>query len=133
MNSEEPLEELYIDQDELNKERLAKSLKKYIRIDQESGNPQYRKPYHALSTREQIIAYLLYRKAAELLGQIESGKVGVGGKEIAEQTGVNYNTLRGQLSKMDLIRKDKEKGGYLIPTVNLVPAMEEIENGDDEE
>lgn len=133
MSSEDPLEDLYVDKDQLDKERLTNVLQSYVGIDQESGEPHFKKPYHNLSSKEKILVYLLYRKAARALGQLTEDEVGVTGKDIAEETGINYNTLRGQLSKIDLVKKEKKKGGYHIPTVNLVPAMEEVEEEDENE
>lgn len=128
MPEEDPLEDLYVDKDSLDRERLSKILKKFVGIDKESGEPHFREPYHNLSNKDKLTAYLLYRRAAELLGQIDSEEVGVSSRELSEKSGVNYNTTRGVMSKLNHVKKDKSKGGHYIPDVYISSAMKVFED-----
>ena len=124
---DDPLERLFLDQEEVDRERLSEVLSGKIGIDRETGDPYFLGEFSDLSNKQKIIIYLLYRKAAVALGKLSDDEEGVQSKEISDVTGVKYNTVRGWLPKMDhLILKDDDKSGYHIPPHSLDEAMEVI-------
>jgi len=125
-----PLEELYVDKDKIDQERLSEVLKDKIGIDQDTGDPYFFGKFEKLNKKRKIICYLLYRKAAVALNKISSEEEGVESREISNETGVNYQTVRSWLSKIDFIEKKDEKSGYHIPNYYLEKATEVLENGE---
>ena len=132
MSEEDPLEGLYIDKKEIDRSRLTEVLLKFVGIDKETGDPHLRKPFYSLSAKEKVICFLLYRKAKMLLGRVSEENEGLSSKEISNLTGVKYNTVRGINSRVDLIVKKKVKGGFIIPSVNIIPAMNLLSEEKDE-
>lgn len=126
---DDPLKELHVDKNELNRERLSKAIKKYMGIDQETGDPHFRPPFNDLTKTDKITVFLLYRQAARALGHIEDENLGVTSKEISEETGINYSTVRGQISQLDYVKNEEDKGGYYLPPYGLEPAIKAIEDG----
>ena len=128
MTEENPLETLYVDKDEINKERLTNALKGKIGMDRETGDPYFMGEYGKLSNKQKIIAYLLYRKALVSLKKITEDDEGVSSKMISEDTGSKYQTVRGWLAKMDYVENDKKRGGYYVPNYAMEEAIEVIED-----
>lgn len=127
---DDPLERLELDKNSIDREKLAEALEEYIGIDKETADPVFRAKYGSLSDKQKIVAYLLYRKAVVALGKEPEDEEGVESRQISDQTGVNYNTARGTLSREDYIENDKENGGYLIPGYSMNDAIEVLPNGE---
>ena len=111
----DPLRELLVDKDQLDRELLSKVLKDYLRIDQDSHTVRFTVMSEELTVDDKIIIFLLARKAmmAMELSHSESSKPG----EIEKATAIKGGTLRPKLKKMydkRLIDKD-EGGGYFVP------------------
>ncbi|MFW5929195.1 MAG: hypothetical protein ACOCT0_02100, partial [Halobacteriota archaeon] len=89
---EDPLEQLYLDKEEVNRERLSEVLQGKIGIDRETGEPYFLGGFGELNGKQKIVSYLLYRKAAVALSKLSDNEEGVESKRIADETGVNYKT-----------------------------------------
>ena len=129
LGSSDPLEDLLVDKDEINREKLSSVLKGVIGIDQDTGDPVFRSSFSDLSTKEKTTYYLLYRQAANNLGKLE-GELGIESKNLAEEIGTNYNTTRSILSKSNYTSKDDN--GYLIPAYSLEDAINAVGGDKDE-
>ena len=110
----DPLRELLVDKDQLDRELLSKVLKHYLKIDKDSHSVRFTAMSEELTIDNKIIIFLLARKAMKAmeLTNTESSKPG----EIEKATGIKGGTLRPKLSKMydkKLIDKD-EAGGYFV-------------------
>lgn len=125
MGSGDPLEDLIVNKDEINREKLSKVLDGVIGIDQQTGDPVFRNNFSGLNTKEKITYYLLYRQAASALDVLEE-EVGIQSKQLAEKIGTNYSTTRSILSKADYIEKKEDKGGFMVPPYSLEAAIESL-------
>lgn len=127
-NDRDPLEELYVDKEEFNRERLSQTLKRYIGIDKETGDPVFRGNWSELDNKRKIVTYLLYRRAAVALGKIDEDNIGILPKKLAEEIGLNHNTIRSYLSQLEFAQNDKKRGGYFIPAYALEEALDTFES-----
>lgn len=123
--SEDELEGLIVDKSKINKKRLREGLENIINIDGDTGEPVFL-DFHSLTTKDKVIAYLLYRKAAGLLDLLDGETERISSRTISEEIGVNYNTTRSTLSRLNFISRSDE--GYWIPNYNLETSLEEIKD-----
>lgn len=117
-NVADPLEELYVDKSEVDRQLLSDVLKSYLGIDKETLEPVFKKGYQELTNKDKVLAYLLYRRSLAALGQINEKEVAQGPQEIADETGVNYNSVRSALSNLgqdNVIAQENEGGYYVSP------------------
>ena len=126
MSDDDPLEDLYVDESEINKERLSEALQGIIGIDQETGEPAMLSGYPDLQQKEKVVAYLLSRRVALELDQIEEDELGLSGSQIAEETGVPQGTAEPYISENTFIVNESEKNGYYIPDYGISEAIDEI-------
>lgn len=126
MTEDNPLEQLYVDAEEVDREKLAEALRGIIGIDEDTGEPYFMGEFGKLNNKEKIVAYLLYRKAAVSLNKIDKSAEGQSSREIADETGVNYKTVTGWVSKLDFVEKDDNRGGHYIPGYETDTAIEVI-------
>lgn len=129
MSDENPLEELYVDESDINRERLSEALKDKIGIDQEKGSSVILSGFSDLTQSEKVFAFLLYRRAAFELDHLEEDELGVTSSELSEGTGVPEGTLRRTCSESNWIQNEEDKGGYFIPSFAIAQAVEEIDSG----
>lgn len=129
--ADDPLTSLYVDKDAFNRERLANSLRPYIGIDPGTGEPVFRGAWRKLSGKEKTTAYLLYRRASAALGDIPPDEIGLPAKDVAEETGLNYNSVRSYLSTLHYVDKSRERGGYFVPAYGITEAIDSIGENDD--
>mgnify|MGYP000271253865 CR=1 FL=1 len=120
------LEELYVSQDDINRRRILEALQGVIGIDKDSGDMVPLQGFKNLPGRKKFVAYLLYRRAANILGEIQDEKLGAGSKEIAEVANVGASTVRKYASDLDFVDKDTKNGGYFIPSAYIPNACDAI-------
>lgn len=126
-DGDDPLEDLYVDKDEIDRKRLSEALKGIIGIDRESGDPAFT-GFHDLSNKRKFLAFLLYKRALLALGKIEESTLGESPGEIVEVTGIPRGTVTSYKSTMSIVENDKEIGGYYIPSHAVTTAIEKLES-----
>ena len=104
MTNDDPLAELLVDADSIDKQALADVLKKRVAIDSKSGRLVPAEEYPSLGSRRKVLAMVLARKAAHLLRVVDSH--GLSNKEIVEVTGLPRGTAAPSL-------KDLREGRYV--------------------
>lgn len=127
MSEDDPLEELYVDKADINKERLSEALSGLIGIDRDSGEAVMLPGYSGLSQTQKIYAYLLYRRVAFELGHLEEDGLGVSGSELSDATGVPKGTIQRVCPESPLIESDQSMGGYVIGEFAIAEAIDELE------
>jgi predicted transcriptional regulator len=129
--SQQSLEDLLVDEDELTEELLTRTLSPYAGIGNESGAFVPTERFNSLESKSQTTVVLLIRKAAYELDLAEDE--GASPKEIAELSGINHNTVKTavrELADMNLVVNND--GRYSIPTYNYESARDLIQEADDE-
>lgn len=129
MTEEDPLAELLLDAEEVDRARLARGLKGILGIDTETGRIVIKPGFTALNSRQKILAYLLGRKAAFLLGVSESEAVTP--KEIPDETGLPSGTVHPTLKGLRESRSvsQVQGGAYFLGAHQVLDALEAIEKG----
>lgn len=126
MSEEDPLENLYVDSTEVNKERLADALSGIIGIDREDGKSVMLEGFYDLNQSKKVFVYLLSRRAAYELGDIDESNLGLSASEIEDETGIPQGTIRSYCSESQFVENSEEKGGYVIPGYGISQAIKEI-------
>ena len=126
MSQDDPLEELYVDKADINKERLTNALSDTIGIDRESGDAVMLPDYSDLSQSQKVFAYLLYRRAAHELGHLEEDEYGINGPDLSDASGVPQGTLEPVASDSPIIENESSKGGYVISEFAIPEAINEL-------
>ena len=110
-----PLEELYVNSQEIDRERIRDVLSGLIGIDSNSGKPLFLEGFDSLNSKEQFTALLLYRQALSELGDLDEDKAPeAGSTHFAELLGVDGSTIRHASSDLDFVTNDDDQGRYLI-------------------
>lgn len=129
---ENPLTGLYVD-DDFDQQLLADALQGTIGLDPKTGDPRYLPRWTKLSDARKVVGYLLYRRAAVALGHISVKEVGVESRGLAETIGVNNNSLRSYLSRLDFIEKDTARGGHYLPSYAMQEAIDYFQGGNQDD
>lgn len=125
-SSDDPLEELYVDKDEIDRERLSAALEGIIGIDKETAEPAFQ-DFHELNNKNKVISYLLFRRTLLALEEIEESELGVSPGYISDMTGIPKSTITAYKSTMSVLEMDEDIGGYYIPAHAINSAIEIIE------
>ena len=121
----DPLEKLVVSGDELDKEMLTTVLADLARIEKGSGEIRFTSKAAKLPKNQQILLFLLGRKAAKALSLIEEESIGPMGME--PKLGMKGGPLRGQLAVLKKSRLVQSDGGkYFIPNYAIEPVKELI-------
>lgn len=127
-----PLEDLYVDTDEINRERIRDALTDLIGIDQETGDPLFYDGFAELTTKQKFAGLLLYRRALLLLNNIEEKELGKGSSYFAELIDVDDSTIRHAANDAEYTENRNERGGYYIPTHRIDIAIQLPQQSDEE-
>lgn len=125
----DPLEELLLDADEVDRAALARALAGVLGVDKKSGRIVLQPGFATLDTRRRALAYLLGAKVATLLGLRESEVVAP--KELQGATGMPQGTVNPKLSQLNeqrLASKTKA-GAYFVAGHQIPMAIEELSKG----
>jgi len=114
MSGDDPLEDLYTNEDEFDRQALKEALEGVIKIDEDDGSPIRRPGFEKLNAKQSFAAYLLYRRAAAELGDIPDDELGATSAEVADEIDVSDSTLRNHTDE-DWLQNDESIGGYHIP------------------
>lgn len=102
----DPLEALIVDEDDIDRELLSKTLAPYVRLAKRTGTPVFTAEFRNLSANGKIIVFLLARQAGITLG-IFKGTPEATPKEISDGTGVKYGTTKPSVVTLT-------RAGYLV-------------------
>lgn len=124
--AEDPLNELLLDADEVDRTVLAQALRVVLGIDNSSGRIVLKPGFNDLDTRKKILAYLMGAKVAKLLSKAESEAVSP--TALSKETGMPKGTVNPTLSRLHEQRKvSKTKtGAYYVAPHQVHAAVEEI-------
>lgn len=126
--SDDPLSNLLMDSEQVDRESLARALQDYVGIDGKSGKVVLKPGFNKLSARKKMIAYLLGKKVSKLLGKIENELTSP--KDIPTETGVPRGTVNPKLREISdarLVSQTKD-GEYYIESHQILSCIAELEN-----
>lgn len=128
-DSKDPLQGLLLDADEVDRARLAGALQDLLGVDTKTGRVVPKPGYARLTTRQKIVAYLLGRKVAHLLGK--SGSESAASKEIHEETGLPKGTVAPKLRELSEGRlvSQTESSEYYIGPHQIAAAIDDLRKG----
>lgn len=126
-----PLEDLYVDADAIDQERIRDALSGLIGIDRDSGIPRFYAEFNDLNTKQKLTALLLYRRALAALGDLDEDEtLGADSSYFAELIDVDSSTIRHASNDLGFVRNEDGNGGYLIPSHNIKRAVDYLEDRD---
>lgn len=123
------LQDLIVSEEKLSDEILERILKKYVRFGQESGSIIFTPEARKIPIRNQILVYLVARKAyPKLFPDKKELKTQATAVEIAKMLGLNDKTISARLSELKKEgRLDYQKGNYTIKTAFLDITADELD------
>ncbi|UIP00404.1 hypothetical protein Hbl1158_03300 [Halobaculum sp. CBA1158] len=124
----DPLEGLYMNRGDFDRERLFDALSGIIGIDEESGEPVFLDRYRDLSNKERFVAQLLYRRAATSLDELGEDEEGANASEYAESLESSKSAVQNYASKLSFVESDDERGGYVISAHGVGAAIQFLED-----
>ena len=120
------LERLLADESQLNEQLLSEILSPYVKIGKESGLPIFTLAFNKLTNAGKILVYLLARRAAIVLEAFR-GEASATPKEIADATGVSYDSVKPTVSALASKRiVVRSEGRYSCPNHLILQARELI-------
>jgi len=125
--NEDPLSTLLLDVSEVNRTRLASTLRDILGIDTESGQVVLKPGFSELTTRLKVLAYLLGRKAAALLGKADIEAAAP--RDISQETGMPSGTVNPKLRELrdSHLVSQTESGQYYVAPHQFLQAIDELE------
>ena len=126
----DPLEDLLLNAQEVDRARLAGALRGILGVDTESGRLVLKPGFTTLNTRQKILAYLLGRKAAHLLGKLENEAATF--KTIQAETGMPAGTVGPKSRELYDDHKISQTAGkeYYVDHHQVLAAIEELGKGE---
>jgi hypothetical protein len=122
MNS--ALSSLLISEEDVASERIAESLQGIVQIGKSSGAPMTTGEFEKLDWTTKVLAYLLARRAAQVLGV--SQKAGASAEELATVIGWDTKSVREYASRMKRRFLARGPDGYEVPIEKIPATCEEI-------
>ncbi len=127
------LESLFVREEEVSRDLLARVLNPYVRIMQDSKKPSLTEEGFKLKPTPMILVCLLVSKVIKVLGKAddpETYQEGYAPKELEKFTGLPGGTVRSNLKRLKDNRIiDVHNGWYYIPNFRLT-RVEDILLGD---
>jgi hypothetical protein len=128
----DPLIDLLLDADEVDRATLSRALLGLLGIDSNTGRVVLKPGFAGLGARKKVLAYLLGAKVAVLLAKAESEAVSP--IDVSRQTGLPRGTVNPKLSELyeqRLVSKT-DVGAYYIAPHQIHVAVEELQEGQHE-
>lgn len=127
--SKDPLADLLLDADEVDRATLSKAVVGLLGIDSSTGRVVLKPGFASLDTRKKVLAYLLGAKVAVLLAKAESEAVSP--IDLARQTGLPKGTVNPKLSHLfdERLVSKTAAGAYYIAPHQIHTAVEELREG----
>ncbi len=126
ISEDDPLKNLYVDKDRVDRLLLFVALKNYLAIDKNTTSPVYLKEYYELNDKDKIIVHLLYRRALVALDRIPGDDIGVSIRDLSNELDMDFDYVKTTLTKIKCVENDMNKGRYFIPGKNVKKATQEI-------
>jgi len=126
--TDDPLSNLLLDSEEIDRASLARALQDYVGVDSKSGKVVLKPGFNKLSARKKVLAYLLGKKVAKILGKIENELTAP--KDIPIETGIPRGTVNPKLRELSdarLVSQTKD-GDYFIESHQILNCVNELEN-----
>ncbi len=128
-DADDPLSELLVEGDEVDRQALARALKGRVAIDRKTGRFLMDDGYANLDAKRKLLVVLLAAKASALLGVSDSEAISY--KQIVSLSGLPGGTaapgLKG-LKEARLVDQNEAKA-YYVNGAALRRAMKMLENG----
>jgi hypothetical protein len=123
---EDPLKELLLDADEVDRAQLAQALKGILGVDKKTGRVVLKPGFNDLDTKRKVLAFLLGAKVAHLLGLVDAEAVAP--KELEKQTGMPHGTVAPKLSQLleEKVVAKTPQGGYHVAPHQVTRAAESL-------
>ena len=126
MNSDDPLEDLYTDEEPYDKQQLVDVVGKFIQINKKSGEPVRQQTFQNTDPEGQIVAFLLYRRIAVELGELNEDEKAAILERIADYVDANDTAVSNYVSDLRFVQ-ELDPGVYYIPEHSVEAAVEELE------
>jgi hypothetical protein len=129
---DDPLAKLLLDSEEVDRASLARALHDFVGIDSRTGKVVLKPGFNKLTSRKKVLAYLLGKKVAKLLGKIDNELTSP--KDIPLGTGIPKGTVNPKLRELSdarLVSQTKE-GEYFIESHQILKCVAELENKEEQ-
>jgi DNA-binding transcriptional ArsR family regulator len=125
---DDPLEQLLLDADEVDRAELAQSMHALLGVDTKTGRVVLKPGFNQLDTRRRVLAYLLGAKVAVLLGKSESEAVSP--SDLTSETGMPKGTVNPKLSELykDRLVSKTKNGAYYVAPHQVQSAIAELQD-----
>jgi hypothetical protein len=125
--NEDPLADLLLDADEVDRARLSTALRDSLGIDGKSGRVVLKPGFSRLSARGKLLAYLLGRKTAVLLNKADTEATPP--RDISRETGMPSGTVNPKLRELfeDRLISLTESSEYYVAAPQVIAAIGELE------
>jgi hypothetical protein len=124
--SDNPLERLYADKDEIERRLLVDQLEGYVRIDRDSFEVLYQRPFFGLPLRERIVRALLAEQAAADLQNDTGQNPGIWTNEFLDLLNVDKTRLKRNCKQLPFVHDKMNAAGqvkYYIPDDEIQEAV----------
>jgi len=126
MGGDDPLEDIYGEEDPYDKRRLVDVVRQFVQVDKESGDPIRQPAFRDADSEGQVVALLLYRRIAVELGELDDQQIAAIPERLADYADADDRTVSKILSDLAFI-EEFDPGAYYIPEHAVERAIEELE------
>ncbi|MGH2828620.1 MAG: hypothetical protein ACRDKF_16795 [Actinomycetota bacterium] len=129
MADNDPLAELLLDADEVDRAQLAQALRGILGIDNASGRVVLKPAFNDLDASRKTLAYLMGAKVAALLNKSDTEAVTP--TQLSKSTGMPKGTVNPKLTRLHeerLVSKTKS-GAYYLEPHQVLRAVDAIRSG----
>jgi hypothetical protein len=126
MNDNDPLRNLLVDANQVNREAIADALSGIVALEAGTGNVFLQPSYSKLDAKRKLIAILLARKAAFLLELIDTE--GINATQVIAESGLPSGTVHPTLKGLRegrLALQDASRA-YYIPNPQVTNAIDAL-------
>jgi len=122
----DPLSDLLLDASQVDQARLASALQDILGVDTTTGHVVMKPGFGRLTTRNKVLAYLLGRKAAVLLGKADAEAATP--KTICTDTGMPSGTVNPKLRELRRYRlvSQTELSEYYVAPHQVAQAIQRL-------
>jgi hypothetical protein len=126
MGGNDPLDDIYADEEPYDKGRLVDVVGQFVQVDKESGDPIRQPAFHDADLEGQVVALLLYRRIAVELGELDDQQIAAIPEHLADYSDADDRTVSNVLSDHAFI-EEFDPGTYYIPEHTVERVIEKLE------